>query len=206
MVELQDVEKKILEKALKEQYPVIFSGSELDISFQTLVVDYKEDLVLIENRIPPEYIRKFCASKNFQLLCDTIRFQVGEIRHEGRHIGFPLISNGSPINELRRSERFSFSPDERVFCEIINPFDGETKLTKAVMDMSATGLSLRTSFESMLFVAGIRLPYLRVLVDNDLYVQCVGQVVYRRKIFDLKGRLRMQVGIKFLESEAQTTK
>ena len=90
-----------------------------------------------------------------------------------------------------------FTADERVIVEILNPFDGETRISKSVMDMSATGLSLRTTFESQLFRPDTYLPTMRVLVDGELYKKGSGRVVYRRKLMDLNGQIRSQVGIKF---------
>ena len=84
-----------------------------------------------------------------------------------------------------------------VIVEILNPYDGETRLSKAVMDMSATGMSLSTTFDSQLFKAETFLPSLRVMIDGELYTQTRGRVVYNRKLLDLSGQLRTQVGIKF---------
>ena len=66
-----------------------------------------------------------------------VRFQSDRIASDGEHIVFPL-KDDAVIEETRQSERFSFTADERVVSEILNPFDGETRLSKSVMDMSAT--------------------------------------------------------------------
>ena len=118
------------------------------------------------------------------------------ISGDGQDIIFPLKKD-SVIEETRQSERFSFTAEEKVICEILNPYDGSTKLSKSVMDMSATGLSLRTTFESKLFRPGTQLEDIKVLIGGEPYTQTSGTVVYTRKLLDLKNHLRLQVGIQF---------
>jgi hypothetical protein len=127
-----------------------------------------------------------------------IRFQADRIDSDGQHIVFPLKAM-SVIEETRQSERFPFTAEERVICELLNPFDGETRIFKNVMDMSATGLSMRTRFESRLFSPGTVIPEIKVLIDGKLYTSVSGTIVYNRKLLTHKGRLRLQVGVKFDE-------
>lgn len=186
----------ILSEVLQQKQPVLFSGDGINITFQTHVLAVAKDHVVLENRVKPRFINALVKSKTFGLQARMVRFSASEIRSDGEHIIFPLKEN-SIIEETRQAERFSFTADERVISEILNPFDGETRLSKSVMDMSATGLSLRTTFESRLFKQGTFLPSIRVLIDGEPYVQGPGRVVYNRKLIDLTGQMRLQVGIKF---------
>lgn len=188
--------RELLIEACREKRPVLLLGDGLPITFQTYVLAVTEEKLLVENRIRPKFINKFASSKSFGLQVRMVRFQSDHIGSDGEHMVFPLKET-TVIEETRQAERFAFSADERVVSEILNPFDGETRLTKSVMDMSATGLSLRTTFESKLFEADTYLPSIRVLIDGELYKQGPGRVVYRRKLMDLTGHLRTQVGIKF---------
>lgn len=176
--------------------PIFFAAVDLGITFQTFILAVKDDHILIENRVKPRYIRGVMASKGFTLQARMVRFQTDRIVSDGEHIVFPLKGD-SVIEETRQAERYSFAADERVVTEILNPFDGETRLSKAVMDMSATGLSLSTSYESRLFRPDTYLATIRVLIDGEPYTQASGRVVYNRKLIDLSGQLRTQVGIKF---------
>jgi len=185
----------VLVDAHRQKTPVFISGDGTDVTFQTFLLHVEEDSLLVENRIKPEYISAFCRSKSFSLLVSMVRFQSQQISTDGQHILFPLKKD-SVIEETRGSERFAFSSEEHVICEVLNPFDGETRLSKSVMDMSATGLSIRTTFESELFQPSTFLPDLRVLIDGEPYTQSAGRVVYKRKMLDLSGGLRLQVGIK----------
>ncbi len=186
----------ILTECLQQKVPVLFSGDLVGITFQTYVLAVAKDHVVLENRIKPRFINRVVNSKQYSLQARMVRFQSDGISSDGEHLIFPLKAN-SIIEETRQAERFSFTADERVVSEILNPFDGETRLSKSVMDMSATGLSLRTTFDSKLFKPETFLPSVRVLIDGEPYVQGAGRVVYNRKLIDLSGQMRMQVGIKF---------
>jgi hypothetical protein len=193
---LDQKNRDLLESCWKSKQSVFLSGGRLAITFQTYIIAVTDDHVVIENRVKPRFIRQFSKSEQFTLQAQMVRYQTDAIFSDGESIIFPLKEN-SVIEETRQAERFSFSADERVITEILNPFDNETRLSKPVMDMSATGLSLRTNFDSKLFSPDILLPNIKVLIDGELYIQSSGRVVYSRKLLDLKGSLRTQVGIKF---------
>ncbi len=186
----------LLVEAQQGKIPVLFSGDGLGITFQTHILKVDTERVMLENRVLPRFIRAVVGSKNFSLQARMVRFQSDRLGTDGEHVIFPLGEN-SMIEETRQAERFSFAAEERVIVEILNPYDGETRLSKAVMDMSATGMSLSTTFDSQLFKAETFLPSLRVMIDGELYTQTRGRVVYNRKLLDLSGQLRTQVGIKF---------
>lgn len=193
---VDDKTMTLLQEAQSVKIPVLFSGDGLGITFQTHIHKVDKEMVLLDNRVPPRFIRAVSTSKNFGMLARMVRFQSDRIETDGERIIFPLGEN-SLIEETRQAERFSFAAEERVIVEILNPYDGETRLSKAVMDMSATGMSLSTTFESQLFKPDTFLPSLRVMIDGELYTQTRGRVVYNRKLLDLSGQLRMQIGIKF---------
>jgi hypothetical protein len=111
------------------------------------------------------------------------------------------IQDNSITEETRQAERFLFTPDEKVIAEILNPFDHTTKLRRHVMDMSATGLSIRVNAATKPFTAGAKLPQIKVHIDGKLWTTATGEVVYNRKFMDLQGHLRVQVGLKFLTSQ-----
>lgn len=182
--------------AAQARHSVFLSSDALGITFQTHILEVEGDRLVIENRIKPRFISRFTRGKQFALQVGMVRYGSDGISSDGEHIVFPLKA-GSVIEETRQAERFTFAADERVVAEILNPFDGETKLSKSVMDMSATGLSLRTTFDSRLFRPDVTLPSIRVLIDGEPYMQGSGRVVYTRKLMDLNSQLRNQVGIKF---------
>ncbi len=187
---------ELLRECREAKQPVLFSGDGLAVTFQTHLLIVEPHRVVLANRVPPRFIRAVSGSKQFWLQARMIRFQSDGIATDGEHFIFPLGENAL-IEETRQAERFQFSEGEKVLAEILNPFDGETRVVKTVMDMSATGMSLSTSFESMLFKPNVLLPSIKVMIDGEPYTQARGRVVYNRKLLDLSGQLRTQVGIKF---------
>ena len=187
---------EILQECYQNKLPVLFSGADLAITFQTFLLKVSAHEVVLENRVKPRWINQIMHSKQWSLQARMTRFSSDTVYTDGANFVF-VIKENSMIEETRQSERFSFTADECVICEILNPYDGETRLSKTVMDMSATGLSLRTTFDSMLFKPDTVLPEIRVRIDGELYSQTAGRIVYTRQILDLSGQLRRQVGIKF---------
>ncbi len=192
---------KLLHDSSTQRRSVYFSAADLDVVFQTRVLSVAPNHVVLANHVTLEYIRAVAAAKNFFLQCQMVRFAADQISTDGVNILFPLTSL-TAIEETRQSQRFPFEPEEHVICEFTNPFDGVTKLTKGVMDMSASGLSLRTH-ASKLFKPGLLIPEIKVTIDGAPYTKTAGSVVYRRKLMDMKGKLRMQVGLKFEPTETK---
>lgn len=189
--------RQVLIDAHVEKQPVFLTGDALPITFQTYVLGTASDHIVLENRIKPEYIRAFRSSKTYVVQAEMVRFKSQALEVDGVNLIFP-IGDESVIGETRQSERLAFTSEERVVVEILNPFDGKTRVTKSVMDISANGLSLRTSFDSPLFAPGISLPSLKIIIDGNPFKQTKGEVVYNKRFMTLSGQLRIQVGVKFL--------
>ncbi len=185
-----------LQQCMSERTPVTFASENVDIVFQTYILEVTNDHVSLQNRVPPEYIGKTTESKNFSLQANMLRFSSSKIESDGENILFPF-GELSEIEETRQTERFPFTMDEHVICEIKNPYDQETILSKHVLDMSSSGLSIRSPKPSKLFLAGTKFDKIKVLIDGELYSQTPATVVYSRKLLDLSGKVRVQVGLKF---------
>lgn len=175
---------------------MLLSGNALPIAFQTQIKSLDLNNIYLKNTIKPEFIRAFLSSKEFTLQAQMMRFQTNAILSGGDQLIFPLLAN-SVIEETRQAERYTFSSNEKVSAEIINPYDNETKLTKSVMDMSATGISIRVSIHSNLFKPGLEIQKIKVMIDGIIYSQNSGCVIYNRQLLDHLGNLHAQVGIKF---------
>ena len=135
-------------------------------------------------------------SKNYFLQVSTHRFHCERIESDGEHILFP-IKHASLLKDIRQEQRFSFSSDQKVVCEILNPYDMQTILRKPVIDLSASGVSIRNYFESNLFKPGTHLPEIKVLIDNAQHISHSGEIIYTRNLMNLKREESIQVGIKF---------
>jgi len=191
-----DQSLEILRECHQGGTSVMFSGDGVDIVFQTQIVEIGNDHVALINKVPPEHIRAMMNSKQFGLQSKMLRFQSTTISTNGEQILFPLAELDE-IEETRQAERFPFDADERVICELVNPFDRETVLSKGVLDMSATGISLRSPIASSLFKPGTVFKDVKVIIDGEPYTKTAASVVYTRKLMDLNGKLRVQVGFKF---------
>lgn len=186
----------LIKKALKEKKPAYFSAEGLDVIFQTNLLDVSNTQVLFENTVTPEYITRVAESKSFFLQIMMVKFQTESISTDGCHIIFPLKGT-SIIKETRTSERFTFSQSDNVICEILNPFDGQTKLKRNVLDMSAEGISIQTPYESKLFKPGVKFPDISITIDNKAHQKTAGVIIYNKKLMNIKGQTQLQVGIKF---------
>jgi hypothetical protein len=190
----------ILQECKKEQTPVFISSSGIDVAFQTLIRELIDNTIVIENKVRPEFIAKFATGSQFFLQCKMLRLQSTKVSPRGTFMAFEVQEN-SVVEDTRQSERFMFTPDEKVIAEISNPFDDRTVMKRQVMDMSATGLSLRINHATKPFSPGVLLPNVRVTIDGKIWTTAQAEVVYNRKFLDLNGMLRVQVGLKFLTSQ-----
>lgn len=191
--------QQLLAECQRNRIPVFVSSSGLNIAFQTVIKRIEGSELLLENMVRPEYIRQFSSGEKFFLQCKMLRLQSTVVGPQGPFMSF-LTQDNSVIEETRQSERFMFAPEERVIAELMNPFDKKTKVRRTVMDMSATGLSLRMNVASKLFEPSVKLPDIRVIIDGKPYTKASAEVVYNRRFMDLSGKLRVQVGIKFTGS------
>ncbi len=186
---------RLLRECADNRRSVFFSGSGVDVVFQTHIVGIENEQVKLHNAVPPSYISRLWHSQQFYLQAKMTRFSGARITTDGEHIIFPVESL-QIIEETRESQRFPFEPEERVVCELLNPFDRETWISKAVMDMSASGLSIATRHASQLFRRGTHFDHMKVVIDGEPYAVTSGTVMYVRKLLDNQGKLQAQVGFK----------
>ena len=180
----------------QRKIPVFVGSNGIDIAFQTLIKSVADTELLLENNVRPEFIRRFSSGSKFFLQCKMVRLQSSATKPAGSLMAF-LMEENAVIEETRQSERFMFAPEERVAAEILNPWDHTTLMKRSVMDMSATGLSLRMNVASKAFLPGTQIPEIKVAISGKTYARAAAEVVYNRKFMDLSGRLRVQVGVKF---------
>jgi len=188
--------KKAFQKALNDKSAAYISSDALPISFQTKILKIEDDHLVLKNTVTPEYISRVMEGKNFFFQVSMVRYQASKMMTDGSNIIYPL-SDSSLIKDERQAERFSFTAEEKVICEILNPHDLETRISKPVLDMSAYGLSFRTTFDSKLIVPGTSLKEIRVLIDGEPYKSTSGKIIYQRRLMNMQGQIRIQVGIKF---------
>jgi len=187
---------RTLEDLHKYKKTVFINGDKLDISFQSILLEVTNDHLLLKNTISAKYINKFLASDVFSFQGAMMRFNSKTIDSDGVNIIFPIEENNM-IDDSRRSQRKTFMPNEKVECEILNPFDGTTITTKPIIDISDSGASFQTNFASHLYDNDVWLPKITIKVDNKLYTEKSGKIIYTKKLFTFDKRLHIQVGVEF---------
>lgn len=186
-----------LEKHVRKGAATMVSGDNLDISFAARVLGVHGDTLTIANTVPFDLISRFANSKNFTLLVELLRIRSDKVTSDGKNMIFRAETVDS-VGDTRSDERFTFASDENVRCEFTNPADNETQLSKQVLDMSASGFSLKTFPGSTLFQPGTEIPGMRILIGNKLYSTRNAVSVYQRKFMDEDGKMYQQAGFKFL--------
>lgn len=188
----------ILRKAARDKTPILLSGDGVEIAFQTEILAIEGQHLLIKNRIPPEHISNLVKSRRFILQIQMLRMECLKIHSDGSRIIFPL-ANLDEIEDNRKSERFFFGQDD-VQMEVTNPYDKSTILKKSVIDLSNTGVSIKSPVKSKLYAPGTHFKGMNIIVRGKSYGKADGEVVYSRRFLDIKGKYYYQIGFRFDEA------
>jgi hypothetical protein len=190
---------KFLKESQQSKSLVYFGAAGVDASFQSRIVSADPARLAIVNTVPPELIHQVASAREFQIQVKMLRFRSPKIETDGVSIVFPLHLV-EKLSETRAAERMPFEKHEKVVCQLLNPLDQQTWITKPVLDMSATGMSLQSSNFSKLFTPGRVFPQIRIMIDDQAYTKASARVVYKRKLIDIRGKLSEQVGFEFIPS------
>jgi c-di-GMP-binding flagellar brake protein YcgR len=190
----------LIRECADKKTSIFFSAQGIEVVFQTQILVIREDSLVIANSVPPQFITNVVKAPKYFVQIQMIRFVSEEIHSDGVNIVFPLKSL-KPIEDNRGAKRFLFNADEKVVLEVINPFDHETTLRKSVIDISSTGMSIRSPVNSRLYEPGTHFKNMKVLINGQLYNESHGTVIYKRMFLDQEGNSYYQVGFKFENSE-----
>ncbi len=193
---IDDAALDLIHESVRRRSQVFFSASEVQVVFQTQILSLKNKSIVLANSVPPDYIGKVAKSSQFFLKVQSVRFVCERILSDGVHILFPL-EDIRQIEDSRSAKRFMFDTNERVVLEVVNPIDQETILRKAVLDMSTTGLSIRTPRQSQLYAPGQQFKGMKIIMDGKIYNEVDAHVVYQQAFLSQKGKSYCQVGFKF---------
>ncbi|WP_141735315.1 PilZ domain-containing protein [Oligoflexus tunisiensis] len=193
---IDEASLELIQECVQRKSPVFFSASEVNIVFQTYIMVIKNRSIVLANTVPPEHITGVAQSQQYFLKIHSVRFVSDRITTDGVHILFPL-EGLRLIEDSRSAKRFMFDASERVVMEVVNPIDQETVLRKAILDMSTTGLSIRTPMQSKLYTPGQRFEKMKIIMDGKVYNEVDGHVVYQQTFLNQKGKSYCQVGFKF---------
>ena len=185
-----------IKASLESNRSVFFSTNEVDISFQTHVLKFDRQAILLSNPVGHEYIKAVVNSSQFYVQLQMIRLTSDKIETDGVNIELPLLHLQS-LSEARKEERIIYNPDDLAKVEFTNPVDGKTKLSKSIMDLSSTGLSMRVPFHSNLYVPDMACGQMVISIKGKIYNKINGRVKYRKLFFNENRKLFAQVGIQF---------
>ena len=193
---IDDTSLELIQECVQRRSLVFFSASNVKIVFQTQILTTKNRSIVLQNTVPPDHIAEVAKSSQFYLKVQSVRFVADRMSTDGVHLMFPLESLRL-IEDSRSAKRFMFDSTERVLLEVVNPIDHETVLRKAVLDLSATGLSIRTPSLSQLYSPGQKFKNMKIIMDGKVYNEVDGHVVYQQTFLNQKGKSYCQVGFKF---------
>ncbi len=188
---------KQLEDLKKEKSPIYLSSNGTTITVQCLLKKIDQDKITIKNNISYELVKDFFNGDSYSLQCGLFKFHSKKLESDGKNIVFPMTESNL-ISDTRAVKRFTFGINEKIQSEILNPFDCQTRLYKSVLDMSESGISIKTPFASKVFQPGIKLPQIQILINRQPYSTAAGEVIYTRQIYTLQKKIEVQVGIKFI--------
>jgi hypothetical protein len=191
--------KEHLESIQKTKGQVMLAAAGLDTSFVTRILNVSDGFLTLQNTVPLKYISGFIEAQSHFLTTGSFRLSASQISSDGVNLVFSY-NDIEQTSESRAEERIPIVKEE-AWCEFVNPIDGRSKIRKRILDISKTGLSLVTTWNSDLLKPGRELP--EITLDMAGVQQRVsGKIVYNRKFVSINGRIRHQIGIQLISEDA----
>jgi hypothetical protein len=191
--------KEHLESIQKTKGQVMLAAAGLDTSFVTRILNVSDGFLTLQNTVPLKYISSFIEAPSHFLTTGSFRLSASQISSDGVNLVFSY-NDIEQTSESRAEERIPIVKEE-AWCEFVNPIDGRSKIRKRILDISKTGLSLVTTWNSDLLKPGRELP--EITLDMAGVRQHVsGKIVYNRKFVSINGRIRHQIGIQLISEDA----
>lgn len=172
------------------------SCSNLEVSFQTYILAVEDSQLKIYNSVPPEYISDFIKSDSFALQLHLLRIASSSLSTDGKNIIIPF-SSVEMAQDIRKNERHFFFSEEKAEVEFLNPYDKLTVIRKPIIEMSSTGVSIRTSYDSKLFEKGTDLENMVVYLGGKVAKKTNSKVIYKKSYLNLNGKKQYQIGLQF---------
>jgi hypothetical protein len=177
----------------------MLAAAGLDTSFVTRILNVSDGFLTLQNTVPLKYISSFIEAPSHFLTTGSFRLSASQISSDGVNLVFSY-NDIEQTSESRAEERIPIVKEE-AWCEFVNPIDGRSKIRKRILDISKTGLSLVTTWNSDLLKPGRELP--EITLDMAGVRQHVsGKIVYNRKFVSINGRIRHQIGIQLISEDA----
>lgn len=188
--------KQELKKFKLRKTPVFLSCKNVDYIFQSKIVQIEQDNLLLLNSVPPHLIKQVVEQEHYVIHIGSIFLESKSISSNGEQIIFP-IGQRKTAPDTRSEERFNFVTRSDASCNILNPYDNRTVLSKSIIGLSTSGISIRSSLRSKLFYPGLEIQKLDIIVSGSLLESRQGKVVYKKRVISEDFDEFSQVGIKF---------
>ena len=187
----------LIEKSRREKTTTYISCNNIPILFQAEISKISEDSIYLKNPISYNIISKFRNSKEFSIKISLLNLIVDNITTTGNELKL-FIKKIINIKNLRQYERFFFSIEDNATCEILNPYDNMTVLTKKVIEMSQGGLSIQNETDSKLFSPGQIFKNIKLSINDKLDKTRNIEIIYSQTLQLLSGKTIKQTGCKFI--------
>ena len=189
----------LLRKFKLRKTPVYFSVFKLEYSFQSRILDLNGDKIVLQNPVPPSLISKVVHQSSYSLQIGTLCLQADSISSDGENIIFPIQQN-KVLPEIRHEERFNFVSKAKASCKLLNPFDKRTMITKKIIGLPTSGISIRNDTDSEFFSPGLIIDRIEIYIAGKHLETREGKIIYKQKIINSEFEVFNQIGIKFSQS------
>lgn len=196
-----DEMNQIAQEAFESRTRVLLSLDGSSYNFLTYVVgietkDGKSPYkISLFNSIPPSLITEINESTAAHLTFPSIVVEGGKLSGDGKNLIF-YPKSFMRHSETRGEDRDVFGENEKAFIEFKNPYDKKTIYRKPIFDISKSGLSFETYFDSLLFNPGESMGGLVISTESTTTEDVSATVIYKKKLFDTEHRQRYHIGLK----------
>ena len=187
-----------IKKSQENQETFVLSPKDQKISFFFEVLKISNDEMVIKNPIPPIHAPYVMSSSSYTVFFKNFWINIDKIIPSGTNI---LIKIPLEIHRMqnRIEERTYFSTKDNVYATILHPFDSGTIIKRKVLDLSESGMSIRSRFRTKLMEPGRIFQEIKIYKNDNILIQKKAKVIYLKQIVDLQGMAQFQVGMQFIE-------
>lgn len=195
---LSDEGFEAVNEAIQAKLEVVLSIDGCAYGFLSSVIDVVGDSIILENSIPYQMITTARQGQSSFISIGDFTVEGGAIESDGKNIIFRVLSTRSHLNE-RVEKRLAFSKDEDVRITFTHPIDKKTEFEKKVLDVSTSGLSFATFFDSALFSKGTKISQIKLKNNNETVKEFNGEIVYKRPLRSKSNHTWYQIGLRIYD-------
>lgn len=191
------LERKIksLSDNIELKQPIVLSTDQTNISFLTFITKIENQNIYLHNSVPLNLIKAVIKSQSSSLTFQDFSLKGENLTGDGKYIIFKPIDLVT-FDETRLEQRSSFQSWQKVFLEFTNPIDKRTKFKRKILDLSNSGLSFESFYDSLLFKKGNQLLNVFLSIENKKIRSFDATIIYQKQLYNFDHKMRYQVGLK----------